>query len=53
MPSKEHITQLVNEAVGKRKRGDPQEKRRASEEKIVIPENGSPKNNFKTGIILL
>ena len=34
MTSKGHTTQLVDEAVGKRKRGDPQEKRRSSEKKL-------------------
>ena len=52
MTSKGHIPQLVNEAVGKRKRGDPQEKRRSSEEKTVIPES-SLQSNLKTDIILL
>ena len=34
----------------KTKKGDPQEKRQSSEEKIVIPENGSPKTTLKLRI---
>ena len=52
MTSKGHNTQMVDEAVGKRKRGDPQEKRRSSEEKTVIPES-SLQSNPKTDISLL
>ena len=52
MMSKGHNTQLVDEAVGRRKRGDPQEKRRSSEEKTVIPES-SLQSNPKTDIGLL
>ena len=52
MTSKGHNTQLFDKAVGKRKRGDPQEKRRSSEEKTVIPES-SLQSNPKTDISLL
>ena len=45
MTLKGHITQLVDEAVGKRKRGDPQEKRQSSKEKTVIPGNTSQKQS--------
>ena len=50
MASEGHNTQLADEAVGRRKRGDPQEKRQSSEEKILISENGSPTNNFKLAL---